>query len=141
MTHRASALCCGRPTGGFMHITKWDGHIWTTVCDEVYGTANGMAGFADASRSSLFVGGDFGSVNDIPSANIAELIACPHSSCYPNCDNSTTPPILNISDYLCFLNQFSAASPYANCDASTAPPTLNVADFICFMNKFAAGCP
>lgn len=32
-------------------------------------------------------------------------------------------------------------SCYANCDGSTAPPTLNVSDFICFQSRFAAGCP
>ncbi len=30
---------------------------------------------------------------------------------------------------------------YANCDFSTTPPILNVQDFNCFLNKFAAGCP
>jgi DNA-binding beta-propeller fold protein YncE len=29
---------------------------------------------------------------------------------------------------------------YANCDASTTPPVLNIADFICFQQRFAAGC-
>jgi hypothetical protein len=30
---------------------------------------------------------------------------------------------------------------YANCDASTIAPVLNVNDFVCFLNRFAAGCP
>jgi hypothetical protein len=34
-----------------------------------------------------------------------------------------------------------ASSCYANCDASTTPPVLNVADFTCFLQKFAQGCP
>ena len=29
---------------------------------------------------------------------------------------------------------------YSNCDGSTSPPVLNVNDFICFLNRFAAGC-
>ncbi len=29
---------------------------------------------------------------------------------------------------------------YANCDGSTTPPVLNVLDFTCFLNRFAAGC-
>jgi len=29
-------------------------------------------------------------------------------TCYPNCDNSTTPPILNVQDFGCFLNRFAA---------------------------------
>ena len=61
--------------------------------------------------------------------------------CYPNCDNSTTAPVLNINDFICFLNRFAAADTYANCDNSTTPPVLNVLDFGCFLNRFAAGCP
>jgi hypothetical protein len=69
--------------------------------------------------------------------------------CYANCDKSTTPPILNILDFVCFINQFSYAlglpEPqqvvnYANCDASTTSPVLNVNDFQCFLANFAAGC-
>ena len=61
--------------------------------------------------------------------------------CYANCDSSTAAPVLNVNDFVCFLNRFSAGDPYANCDGSTAAPTLNVNDFTCFLNKFAVGCP
>ena len=30
---------------------------------------------------------------------------------------------------------------YPNCDASTSPPILNILDFNCFLNAFIAGCP
>jgi hypothetical protein len=63
------------------------------------------------------------------------------STCYPNCDASTTPPILNVLDFNCFLNRFSSGNAYANCDGSTIAPVLNVLDFNCFLNRFAAGCP
>jgi probable HAF family extracellular repeat protein len=71
------------------------------------------------------------------------------SGCYANCDASTTPPILNIEDFTCFISDFAAASQlphnqqlnhYANCDHSNTAPVLNVEDFACFINKFAAGC-
>ncbi|MBL9031710.1 MAG: hypothetical protein JNM80_08380 [Phycisphaerae bacterium] len=62
-------------------------------------------------------------------------------ACYANCDGSTTPPVLNVNDFTCFLNKFAAADPYANCDGSTTPPVLNVNDFTCFLNQFAIGCP
>jgi hypothetical protein len=65
----------------------------------------------------------------------------PAGGCYANCDGSTTPPILNVLDFSCFLNKFAAGNTYANCDGSTTPPILNVLDFSCFLNKFAAGCP
>jgi hypothetical protein len=61
-------------------------------------------------------------------------------ACYANCDNSTTVPFLNVLDFNCFLNRFSAGDSYANCDNSTIPPTLNVLDFNCFLNRFSAGC-
>jgi hypothetical protein len=62
-------------------------------------------------------------------------------TCYPNCDGSSVPPILNVADFICFLNRFGAGDNYANCDGSSVPPVLNVADFICFQNRYAAGCP
>ncbi len=61
--------------------------------------------------------------------------------CYANCDASTTPPVLNINDFTCFLNSFAAGNAYANCDHSTSAPVLNVLDFTCFLNQFASGCP
>lgn len=61
-------------------------------------------------------------------------------ACYPNCDGSTAPPILNALDFTCFLSKFAAGDTYTNCDNSTAPPVLNALDFTCFLSKFAAGC-
>jgi len=60
--------------------------------------------------------------------------------CYANCDGSTSPPVLNVSDFICFQTKFAAGDSYANCDGSTTPPILNVSDFICFQTRFAAGC-
>jgi hypothetical protein len=61
--------------------------------------------------------------------------------CYPNCDASTVPPVLNVNDFICFQQRFAAADPYANCDGSTTAPALTVNDFVCFQQRFAAGCP
>jgi hypothetical protein len=63
------------------------------------------------------------------------------TGCYANCDGSTTAPVLNVNDFICFQSKFAANDPWANCDQSTQPPILNVNDFICFQTKFAAGCP
>jgi hypothetical protein len=30
-------------------------------------------------------------------------------------------PVLNVGDYICFMNKYAAADSYANCDGSTAP--------------------
>lgn len=70
--------------------------------------------------------------------------------CVANCDASDVAPILNINDFLCFVNEFSKASGeapekqvelYANYDHSATGPILNVNDFVAFMNAYAAGCP
>ncbi|MEX2217265.1 MAG: hypothetical protein WD749_00770 [Phycisphaerales bacterium] len=62
-------------------------------------------------------------------------------ACYPNCDASSQPPVLNVADFGCFLTRYAAGEAYANCDGSTQPPVLNVADFGCFLTRYAAGCP
>jgi hypothetical protein len=62
------------------------------------------------------------------------------NACYANCDGSTTAPVLNVNDFICFNNRFAAGESFANCDASTIAPTLNVNDFTCFLNAYAAGC-
>lgn len=61
--------------------------------------------------------------------------------CYANCDGSSSSPVLDVRDFVCFQARFAAGDSYANCDGSTAPPVLNVGDFICFQQRFAAGCP
>ncbi|MFN0131620.1 MAG: hypothetical protein ACKVW3_03660 [Phycisphaerales bacterium] len=66
---------------------------------------------------------------------------CGTATCYANCDGSTSAPILNVNDFVCFQNLFAAGSSLANCDGSTIPPVLNVNDFVCFQNAFSAGCP
>jgi serine protease AprX len=81
----------------------------------------------------------------------AQIVGCdPEPDCYANCDQSTTVPVLNVEDFICFISEFAAASAlqpaaqithYANCDNSTTDPVLNVEDFTCFITKFAEGCP
>jgi hypothetical protein len=66
--------------------------------------------------------------------------AVPPPPCYPNCDASTVEPRLNVLDFNCFLNAFTAGDTHANCDGSTDEPVLNVLDFNCFLNAFTAGC-
>jgi spore germination protein YaaH len=77
------------------------------------------------------------------------IAGCPQL-CYANCDSSTMPPVLNVDDFMCFINRFAEGSllvhseqigHYANCDGSTVSPVLNVDDFVCFLSAFAAGCP
>ncbi len=65
---------------------------------------------------------------------------CP-VTCYPNCDNSTSAPVLTANDFQCFLGKFAIGDATANCDGSTVAPTLTANDFQCYLNAFAKGCP
>ncbi|MCA9279871.1 MAG: hypothetical protein H6815_05425 [Phycisphaeraceae bacterium] len=57
------------------------------------------------------------------------------TTCYADCDQSGS---LNIFDYICFGNEYSAGSSYADCDGSGS---LNIFDYICFGNEYVNGCP
>jgi hypothetical protein len=92
--------------------------------------------------------GDFVAAGSIQGALRDAVVS--RRGCYANCDQSTTPPILNVEDFACFINEFAHAitlplsqqiEHYANYDPSPGPPVLNVEDFTCFMMKFAQGCP
>jgi plastocyanin len=95
----------------FTHVGTWHYYCQPHGVDLGNGTAAGMAGTITV-----------------------------RAGCYANCDGSTTPPILNVQDFSCYINLFAEGNTRANCDNSTTPPILNVQDFSCFLNVFAAGC-
>lgn len=113
----------------------WDGNSWAPLGGPQPPPRYNYAMAFDTlrGRAVLFGGHDSGGLR----GDTWEL-GC---ACYANCDWSTTAPVLNVVDYLCFQIAFVQGSPYANCDGSTAPPVLNISDFQCFINKYAAGCP
>jgi hypothetical protein len=110
----------------------------TLTTDDCAWLWNGWESAAPFSRVRIIGNSPFSDGGYIHMDDLEYSPAAP--ACYPNCDGSTAPPILNVLDFSCFLNAFAASSPYANCDASTSPPMLNVLDFTCFLNRFAAGC-
>ena len=59
--------------------------------------------------------------------------------CVPNCDGSTVAPVLNINDFICFINAYVVRDPYANFEYFDN--CLHVGDFIDFLNAYASGCP
>src|SRR5678816_4811569 len=65
---------------------------------------------ADAGRYACLVSSACGSI-----ATRGARLGVP---CYADCDHSTLAPVLNINDFMCFLNRFAAGDPYANCDGS-----------------------
>lgn len=86
-------------------------------------------------------GGNFDVVITNPCGAVVSNPASLSIGCYPNCDGSSVPPILNIQDFICFQNRYFQGDPFANCDGSTTSPILDVRDFICFQVKFLEGCP
>ena len=62
--------------------------------------------------------------------------------CYADCDNSATPRVLDVGDFLCFQRMFVQRDPYAcNCEVSTGFGVCDIFDFLCFQNAFVTGCP
>lgn len=116
-------------------LAAWNGTDWSPL-----GSTSGPVRALTIWNNQLVVAGEFFFAGGLASPGMA-FWGCPQpATCYPNCDASTTPPVLNINDFVCFLDAFVAGSPYANCDQSTRPPTLNILDFVCFLNRFATGC-
>jgi hypothetical protein len=129
----------GAPLLTANRIARFDG-AWAAVGSGADGAVETMGVVRLNGEDTLLVGGAFRSFDGVSSDRIAALEPCTQE-CYANCDGSTTPPALNVNDFICFQQKYAAGDPVANCDASTTPPTLNVNDFICFQQKYAAGCP
>jgi hypothetical protein len=129
------------------HIASWDGTAWTALGDGMNNDVRALAVFDSDGLSgplapSLFAGGVFTTAGTGSAERVSRWLGCEsRPQCYPNCDGSASTPLLNVNDFICFLNRYGANDPYANCDQSTVPPILNVLDFQCFLNLFAAGCP
>ncbi|MFN0131476.1 MAG: GC-type dockerin domain-anchored protein [Phycisphaerales bacterium] len=129
-------------------FARFDGATWSAVAggltDPVTTYVNAQLVFDDDGAGprlpGLYVGGEFSAAGATPSRSIARW-GCPLGACYANCDGSSVPPILNISDFSCFINRYANGEPYANCDGSTVAPVFNILDFQCFLNNFAQGCP
>ena len=80
----------------------------------------------------------YGTEYSAPRMIMDDLTVTPVASCYANCDGSTTAPVLNVNDFVCFQTRFAGGETYADCDQSGS---LNVNDFVCFQTRFASGCP
>lgn len=55
--------------------------------------------------------------------------------CYADCDKNKS---LNVFDYICYGQQYTAQSFYADCNLDGQ---WNVFDYICFGGKYSSGCP
>ncbi len=61
-------------------------------------------------------------------------IILPPPDCYPD---FTGDGVLDLFDFLAYVNLFNANDPQADCDGDGA---LSLFDFLCFVNAFNAGC-
>jgi uncharacterized membrane protein len=141
----AGAVVVGRgTTDSGSEAFYWDASGMRRLAEEL--GARGISGFESwtlraatgISRDGLTITGWGINPNGDTEAWIVQLPD--PETCYPNCDGSSSGPILAIEDFVCFRSRFAAGESYANCDGSTTPPVLNIQDFICFMNQFVAGC-
>lgn len=116
-----------------------NGYQWKKDGNPIGGATLPILSFAtqsgDGGLYTCALAGPCGTVT----SNAATLTLTP--ACYANCDGSTLSPVLNISDYVCFLGRFRSGDLRANCDGSTTAPVLGAADFVCFLQTFRAGCP
>jgi len=122
--------------GTAFRIAKWDGEAWSALGSGMsQGFVHALTVFDDGSGAgpALYVGGTFSSAGGVSARTIAKW-SIPRA-CYADCDCDGA---LDFFDFLCFQNEFAAASPYADCDDSG---THDFFDFLCFQNAFAAGCP
>jgi hypothetical protein len=126
------------------------GNLFFTTHGGIIQKINDVRIPASMMDNSSFQVGSYGSSIPFSGIDVANADNTQTSFCYANCDHSTTPPVLNVEDFVCFINEFanglalSSAQQivhYANCDNSTTDPVLNVEDFICFIDQFAQGCP
>jgi hypothetical protein len=132
-------------------IARWDGQAWSPLGAGTNASISALIAFDDGSGPALYAGGAFTEAGGVAASRFARWqCTTAGPACYANCDNSTVEPILNVEDFVCFIDRFAEGlalthtqqlTHYANCDNSTTQPVLNVEDFICFINEFANGCP
>jgi hypothetical protein len=122
----------GQPTPG---IARWDGEHWEGLSTGTGGSygADSMTVFDDGRGPSLFISGAFTRAGAGQACLLAQWVGCT-DQCYPDCTNDRR---LNVLDFNCFLNSYTASNPYADSNGDGA---FNVLDFLTFINRFAAGC-
>lgn len=108
------------PQGTVIAVNNWTSQL---------GGINSISSFGEDADGELYIVSLGGVIRKIVPT------AAPAPCCLADCDNNGT---LNVFDYVCFGQAFSAQQPYGDCDNNGA---WNVFDYICYGNLFAAGCP
>jgi len=126
-----------KAVGGTLEVTLQNGHIPGQDAKYDIITGNSVTGRFTTVNLPTLTGAPAGRrLTVVYLGNAVRL-----QTCYPNCDGSSSAPLLSAGDFVCFLNAFRVGDSYANCDGSTGSPLLSAADFVCFLNAFRAGCP
>jgi hypothetical protein len=117
-------------TGDSIEVTPGDFQTVRAVefwsSDPVRGTAGGGEDGRLALRVQFF---------DNPNGAAAILADLGGDApCAPDCDGNA---LLDLFDFLCFVNTFNAEDPGADC---TQDGVFDLFDFLCFVNQFNAGC-
>jgi hypothetical protein len=121
-------------TGLLADTWEWDGTSWTELAVPAPPARSFVKMVYDSARQRLVLFGGFTSLGF--ASDTWEF------GVYADCDQSTGAGLLDIFDFLCFQNRYTAGHPYAcDCDRTTGGGTCDVFDFLCFQNAFAAGCP
>ena len=103
-----------------------------TPAYSVFSDANLTLMTGDSRSAPFTTGGSFFTSRALVGKVVYELGG---GGCYADCDGSGS---LDFFDFLCFQNEFAAATAYADCDGSGSHDFF---DFLCFQNEFATGCP
>jgi hypothetical protein len=92
-----------------------------------------MAVYDDGRGPSLWVGGAILRAGAGQVCQLAQWVGCIDQR-YADCTNDRR---LNVLDFMCFLNRYSAQNPYAEANVDGA---FSAADFVAFINRFSLGC-
>ena len=117
-------VALGAPSGTMLSVAKGEKRL---------SRAQGLDAFRGLTApTSSRPSGTTGSTR--PAASRATIGATPMAF---NVD-CTGEGALNIDDFICFQKAFAMGSASANCDGSVTAPVLNVLDFMCFVNTYNA---
>jgi hypothetical protein len=114
----------------------WNGDTWTPLelpTGPQARTSFGMT-YDEANEALTLFGGT--TTGDTPGV-VGDLWVLGCSVCAADCDPSTGEGVLDLFDFLCFLNRYNKGDSLADCDDDEV---LDLFDFLCFVNAFNEGC-
>ncbi|HZW10086.1 MAG TPA: GC-type dockerin domain-anchored protein [Phycisphaerales bacterium] len=108
-------------------IARWDGKGWSALAGGVHGAAHALGAFDHGPGATLYAGGAFRN----PGFDIARW-SC--AVCYAEFDRNG---MLDVRDFLAFLNAWTADEPPADWNGDGQ---VDAQDVLGFLNDWGAGC-